>query len=139
MMLGKAWPETIGLPRRYFDRRDCLIDCRGPIAIDTNSRWGFQVCVITESHAISNWPELGKIVSYGVTIEKDVWIGSRSMLTGCHIREGTIVAAGSVVRGQTVDPYVMVAGNPARVIARWDGRQWNYLPADECGFYRELF
>ena len=52
--------------------------------------------------------------------------------------ESLLVAAGTVVRGQNVAPYTMVAGNPARVIARWDGEKWERVPTSETGFEREL-
>jgi len=77
-------------------------------------------------------------VPYGVYVEDGAWIGSHSVLAGCRIGAGAIVAAGSVVRGQTVAPGVMVAGNPARVIARWDGARWEYVDAAECGYARGL-
>jgi acetyltransferase-like isoleucine patch superfamily enzyme len=37
------------------------------------------------------------------------------------------VAAGTVVRSQEVKPWVMVAGNPAKVIARFVDGTWQYL------------
>ncbi len=43
-----------------------------------------------------------------------------------------------VVRGQNVASGVMVAGNPARVVARWDGEKWIHLPVEEAGWEREL-
>ncbi|WP_433773043.1 CatB-related O-acetyltransferase [Bacillus wiedmannii] len=51
-----------------------------------------------------------------VEIADDVWIGSRALiLSGVHIGQGAIVAAGSVVT-KNVPPYSIVGGNPARVI-----------------------
>jgi acetyltransferase-like isoleucine patch superfamily enzyme len=51
-----------------------------------------------------------------VTIEDNVWIGIRSIISpGVTIGEGSIVAAGSVVMSD-VPPYTVVAGNPARKI-----------------------
>lgn len=135
--LGKL-PETVGLPAGYFKRRGCFLDCRGPLRISASSRWGYFVTVITESHDLSMWPQLGAVIPYGVTVENDVWIGSCSLLAGCDIHAGAVVAAGTVVRGQTVETGTMVAGNPARVIARWDGQQWNYETAERCGFFKEL-
>jgi acetyltransferase-like isoleucine patch superfamily enzyme len=78
------------------------------------------------------------VVAYGVIVQDGAWIGSTSLLMGCTIGAGAIVAAGSVVRGQVIEPGIMVAGNPARVIARWDGTRWNYLPSEQSGFQREL-
>jgi acetyltransferase-like isoleucine patch superfamily enzyme len=131
-------PPTVGLPRSYFDKRGCVLDCRGPLFISAKSRWGFSVQVLTQSHDISKWPESGAIIPYGVTVEDEAWIFSFSLLTGCVIGAGSIVTAGTVVRGQIVAPNVMVAGNPARVIARWNGEKWCYLSAEASGFCRDL-
>ena len=136
-----AWPDTMGHPRRYFQIRGCVIDCRGPVVIHPDARVALCVTILTQSHDISHWPELGPVVPRPVIIDKDAWIGSGSILCGCHIGEGAIVAAGTVVRGQNVAPRTMVAGNPARVIARWykwSLRGWLYLPEEQSGFKREL-
>jgi acetyltransferase-like isoleucine patch superfamily enzyme len=51
-----------------------------------------------------------------IIIEDDVLVGANSIiLKGVIIAKGAIVAAGSVVT-KSVPPYVVVAGNPARVI-----------------------
>lgn len=131
-------PATVGLPWEYFEKRGCFLDCRGPLTISPLSYWGFCVHVVTESHDLSEWPELGPVTPYGVVVEDGAWIGSNALLLGCTIGVGAIVAAGSVVRGQVVAPLVMVAGNPARVIARWENGAWSYLPAGRSEFRREL-
>ena len=51
-------------------------------------------------------------------IGNDVWIGQNSViLPGVHIGDGAIIGASSVV-GSDVDPYTIVAGNPARPIRK---------------------
>ena len=51
-------------------------------------------------------------------IENDVWIGQNAViLPGVHIGDGAIIGANSVV-GSDVDPYTIVAGNPARVLRK---------------------
>jgi len=58
-----------------------------------------------------------------VIIGDDVWIGCMSViLRGVSIGEGAIIGAGSVVTGD-VDPWTIVAGNPARLIRK--------IPPDE--------
>lgn len=53
----------------------------------------------------------GKIV-----IDDDVWIADNTMiLSGVHIGQGAIVAAGSIVT-KDVPPYAIVGGVPAKVI-----------------------
>ena len=49
-------------------------------------------------------------------IEDDVWIGYGAIiLSGVRISHGAIVAAGAVVT-RNVNPYEIVAGNPAKVL-----------------------
>lgn len=49
----------------------------------------------------------------GITIEDDVWIGANCVvLDGAILRKGCVLAAGSVLRGDTV-PYGIYAGSPA--------------------------
>lgn len=59
-----------------------------------------------------------------IVIENDVWIGYGSIVvSGVHIGCGAIVAAESVVL-KDVEPYSIVAGNPAREISkRFDPEQ----------------
>ena len=58
------------------------------------------------------------VKSKPIIIEDNVWIGFDSvLLAGVTIGEGAIVGARSVVR-QDVEPWTIVAGNPAIVIKR---------------------
>lgn len=121
-------PETVGMSRDYFLTRGCFIDARGPLQIDATSVWGFGVRVLTRSHDIGSGA-VGKVVARGVVVEAGAWVGSFATLYNCRIGQGSIVAAGAVVASCDVAPGVIVAGNPAAVIARWDGhvRRWRYL------------
>ncbi|KAJ3206937.1 hypothetical protein HDU67_007839 [Dinochytrium kinnereticum] len=59
-------------------------------------------------------PELAKPIVIG----NDVWIGGASViLPGVTIGNGAVIGGGSVVT-KDVEPRVVVAGNPARVIKR---------------------
>lgn len=52
----------------------------------------------------------------GIQIENDVLVGANSViLDGCHIGEGAVIGAGSVVT-RDVPAYTIVAGAPARII-----------------------
>ena len=65
------------------------------------------------------YPEAAKFKGHphtrgDVIIGHDVWIGYGALiLSGVHIGNGAVVAARSVVRSD-VEPYSIVAGNPAR-------------------------
>lgn len=52
----------------------------------------------------------------GIVIERDVWLGAGCVvLDGARIGRGSVIAAGSVVRG-TLAPYGVYAGRPAAMI-----------------------
>ena len=84
---------------------------------------------------LSNMPLKGDTV-----VGHDVWIGQNvTILPGVHIGNGAIIGLNSVV-GSNVEPYTIVAGNPARPIRkRFDDElidllqelQWWDLPIDE--------
>ena len=73
-------------------------------------------------------------------VGNDVWIGQNAtILPGVRLGDGAIIGANSTV-GSDVEPYTIVAGNPARVIRkRFDDElievleevKWWDLPADE--------
>ena len=53
-----------------------------------------------------------------VVIGDDVWVGGGAIiLPGVTIGEGSTVAAGAVVT-RDVEPFTLVAGNPARLLRR---------------------
>ena len=52
----------------------------------------------------------------GIIIEDDVWIGANVVvLDGAILRRGSVVGAGSVVRGE-LPPYSINVGSPTRVV-----------------------
>ncbi len=51
-----------------------------------------------------------------IIIKDDVWIGQNAIIcSGVHIGQGAVIAAGAVVT-KDVEPYAIVAGNPAKLI-----------------------
>lgn len=53
-----------------------------------------------------------------VIIGNDVWIGENAfILSGIHIEDGAVIAAGSVVT-KDVEPYTIVGGNPACLLRK---------------------
>ena len=54
----------------------------------------------------------------GIVIEDDVWIGANCvLLDGAVLRQGCVIAAGSVVRGE-VEAYSIQGGNPMKLLGR---------------------
>ena len=88
-----------------------------------------EVAFIVESdhplHYLSTFPFKTKCLNMGweaiskgdIVISDDVWIGYGSIiLSGVHVGQGAVIAAGSVVN-KDVPPYAIVAGVPAKVIS----------------------
>jgi acetyltransferase-like isoleucine patch superfamily enzyme len=58
------------------------------------------------------------LITKPITIKDNVWIATGAMvLPGVTIGEGAVVAAGAVVT-KDVDDWMVVGGNPAKVIKK---------------------
>lgn len=68
-----------------------------------------------------------------IVVEDDVFIGGRAtLLKGCHIGRGSVIAAGAVVSpGFQAPPLSIIAGNPAAIVGQVrDGAQENSTGTD---------
>jgi acetyltransferase-like isoleucine patch superfamily enzyme len=107
-----------------FMGRDCWLTApNARIVIGSKVMLAPQVAIITGDHNIGT---VGRAMfdvenkaaedDLDVVVEDDVWIGFRAtILKGVTIGRGAVVAAGAVV-AETVPPYAIVGGVPARVL-----------------------
>jgi len=95
----------------------------GPVLIGNNVVLGIgsQILGLTHDYEDIEKPIKDQGVSgTKVIIEDDVWIGGNCVIIqGIEIGKHSLVAAGSVVT-KDVEPYTIVAGNPARPIKKYD-------------------
>lgn len=84
----------------------------------------FLLDVEHQINLVSTYPFKTKILDVGdeafskgdIIVDDDVWIGyGATILSGVHIGQGVVVAAGAVV-SKDVPPYAIVGGVPAKVI-----------------------
>lgn len=112
------WPENIVCGENVSFNRFCMISAHGGIEIGDNTLVGPFVVIYSSNH---KFPRNKLIRSSGyelkpVRIGNDVWIGAGAIiLPGSDIGDGAVIGAGSVVKGR-VDPYIVVAGVPAKKI-----------------------
>jgi acetyltransferase-like isoleucine patch superfamily enzyme len=65
-----------------------------------------------------------------IVVEDESWIGANAVIVpGVTVGKHSIVAAGSVVT-KDVPPYSVVAGNPARLIKRYDAQSQQWIKAN---------
>ncbi len=90
------------------------------VIVGDNVLMGEDVLFLTRNHAFADSKVLirdqGYLGTETIVVGDDVWIGTRCiLLPGVHVGTGAVVGAGSVVT-KSVEPYAIVAGNPATVI-----------------------
>jgi acetyltransferase-like isoleucine patch superfamily enzyme len=92
----------------------------GEITVGDYAFFGHNVSVLTGTH---DWTRFGAerqvaVPKSGrdVVIEEGVWVSSNAIVVApCRIGAHAVVGVGSLVLGD-VEPYTVVAGNPARVL-----------------------
>lgn len=95
----------------------------GPVTIGNNVIFAQNIVISALNHEYSdvNVPiYLQKVVVNPIIVEDDCWIAANSVITsGVTIGKHSVVGGGSVVT-KSVPPFSVVAGNPARVIKKYD-------------------
>ena len=96
--------------------RGVTLDGRGPLSIGGRVNISPEAALFTAGHDVHSPTFEGR--TQATVIGDRVWIASRAIvLPGTAVGEGAVVAAGAVVHG-TIEPWTVVAGNPARVIGQ---------------------
>lgn len=99
--------------------QNCFIQVRGTVVIGNDVMFGPGVSIFSEDHGFADADQLmldQEVSRKGVIIGNNVWLGTRAIiLDGVTIGDGSIVAAGSIVKN-SVPPYSIVAGVPGKVI-----------------------
>jgi acetyltransferase-like isoleucine patch superfamily enzyme len=95
----------------------------GPISIGNNVIFAQNIVASGLNHEYRDVKTpigLQKTIVSQITVEDDCWIAANAVLTaGVTIGKHSVVAAGAVVT-KSIAPYSIAAGNPAKVIKRYD-------------------
>lgn len=96
-----------------------FIGSAGAISVGENVIMGQHVCFHPENHKFDRSDVAIKAqgtTRIGITIEDDVWVGANvTFLDGAYVGRGSVIGAGSLVRGR-IPPYSVAVGAPARVV-----------------------
>lgn len=109
-----------------FIGKRTFIQLHAPVRLGAHVAINEGVRILTGTHDLDDPAWRLKVAP--VVIGDYAWIATDAMiLPGVTIGEGAVVGAGSVV-GRNVEPYTVVAGNPARVIRLRATRTFTYSP-----------
>lgn len=114
--------STIVLHGPLVATRGAVVDARngGSIVAGADQLWAADVYVATDDmHRLERRSTGERLNPFGadIRIGPHVWLGRDAVVTGhAEIGEGSVVGMRSLVRGQKVPSFSVVAGWPARVV-----------------------
>lgn len=122
--IGIAYNPKIVIGEGTWVGKNCSIAAINRVEIGKNVLFAGHVHITDHSHEyedISKPVNVQPLISKGpVIIEDDCWLGfSCEILSGVHIGKHCVVAARAVVT-KDIPSYSIVAGNPAKIIKRYD-------------------
>lgn len=105
-----------------FNRNDIVV-CRDCIVIGNHCAFGPNVVIYDHDHKFG-WDGIAvdKFNTAPIIIEDHCWIGANvTILRGTHIGEGSVIGAGSIIRGN-IPPHTLVTCNREMVFHAIDDR-----------------
>ncbi len=130
-------PENIKMGKNVYIGKNVNIYAEGGLVLEDNATLAANVTILTTAHNFkqaSALPFDKKGFLQEVYLEKNVWIGSNSLiLAGVKIEEGAVVAAGSVVT-KSVPKCAVIGGNPAKIIGWRNIKEYDRLEREQKYF-----
>lgn len=117
--------EGLRIGEHVSINRNSNLSCMGGITIGNHVAIGHGTSIMSTNHGYTD-PDTPinyqPVVTSAVTIGNNVWIGAQvTILAGVTIADGMIIAAGAVVTKSFLEPNMIIAGVPAKVIkSRFD-------------------
>jgi maltose O-acetyltransferase len=124
------YPKRLTLGAHVGIAAYCQINAAGGVEIGDDVLIGPGTMIWSQGHIYASLDSPIRCQGYSrekVVVENDVWIGAGAIiLPGVRVAQGTVVAAGAVVTKST-EPFTVMAGVPAQMIAR-RGEEANASP-----------
>jgi len=109
--------ETLSVGDNVYFACGTVITGAGKIFVGTNTLVGPYVLMASSKHLFQGTNFLGGYEHGEIVIESGCWIGGHaSLMMGTHIHASSVVGAGSVCNRDYIDPNVLIAGIPAKII-----------------------
>ena len=128
---GVAYNPKIIIGEKTWIGKNCSIAALDKVEIGKNVLFAGHVHITDHSHGYEDVTmpmQCQPLISKGpVVIEDDCWLGfSCEILSNVHIGKHSVVAARAVVT-KDVPAYSVVAGNPARVVKKFDKESGKWI------------
>ncbi|MBP3560245.1 MAG: acyltransferase [Clostridia bacterium] len=119
------FPENISIGNNCKINSNVLLNGRSGITIGDNVTLSHGVKLISTGYDIEHWMKTGErvhIYDKPIEIGNNCWIGADAIiLPGVKITgEFVVIGAGAVVTKDITESRVLVAGNPAKTVKRYD-------------------
>jgi acetyltransferase-like isoleucine patch superfamily enzyme len=116
----RTYGGSIHIGHSSFINSFSILYGHGTLRIGNGCLVGPQVCIVPVNYGFQDRTiplRLQQPSLKGIVLEDEVWVGAgATILDGCIVGKGSIVGAGAVLT-KSVEPYSIVAGVPAKVIA----------------------
>ncbi len=119
------YPERMSVGNNCKINPQVFMNGRSGITIGDNVTLSYGVKLISTGYDIEHWMKTGERVHFDdkpIEIGNNCWIGADAIiLPGVKITgEFVVIGAGAVVTKDITESRVLVAGNPAKTVKRYD-------------------
>lgn len=128
--IADGFTPCITIGENFHATRNFTVQCANKVTIGNDVLVASDVFMIDYNHGLNpltrSYMNNSLEVSTGIVVEDGVWIGNNVIiLGGVTIGKKSVIAAGAVVT-KDVPEYTIVAGNPAKVIKKYNfiNKQW---------------
>ena len=111
---------TMTIGNKFSCNSNCFLYCQNRISIGEDVLLGWNINIRdNDGHPLYNNEGVEINPPKPIQLGNHVWIGSYvDILKGVTIQNGTIIATRSLVTKDNLEPNVIIAGSPARIIKR---------------------
>ncbi|RJP83254.1 MAG: acyltransferase [Desulfobacteraceae bacterium] len=127
----QSFNAKISIGNRVTSTADLQIAAQSEIVIEDDVMFASNIHINDGVHGYETadvaykYQKISKVAP--ITIKKGCWIGQNVMIMpGVTIGEFTIIGANSIVK-ESIPAKCIAAGNPAKVVKRWDERTENWI------------
>ena len=118
-------PDRLSVGNNFRINHDVFINARGTITIGDDVTLSTGCKIVSTGYDIEHWMNTGEkkhIDNAPVYIGNHCWVGAGAIiLPGVNISgEYVVIGAGAVVTKDITESRVLVAGNPAKIVKRYN-------------------